>query len=155
MGENLILLLLGLICIIWGGIASSSARNEYRTIKHAMNNNITSKCTKLKCNAVTPITWTNDKQIAQYFESPFTGGGVGGKWNINSGPTTGTPPASFNFNETAYTFPNNVFAVESANNLGNALGTLKERKNNFQLISVLGLILCFMGVLPALINSSM
>lgn len=100
-----------------------------------------------QCNSVAPATWRNNLSVAKDFYTPLDQDkpSSGGKWNINTGPSKSWGGKPVNFYTTK---PFETVAItESANNLGNALGTLTERKKACKKMCLVGVALVIFSIL--------
>ena len=160
--------LLGIICIIYSQLQLTKTKNDYDKITAAMNAN-TSKGNSCSpggkpqfCNSVAPATWLHNKDVAKMFYTKNEVIGTakpskkikdkksGGKWNINSGPSWTWGPAPIHISPPSAEWYNQVAIIESANNLGNALGTLTARKNDYQLWVFNGIVLVVFSLIFAI-----
>ena len=160
-----ILALSGIVLIIYSQFKLNQTQNEYNKIKDAMNANTNQKlCATTKpvhfCNSVAPATWKNNLDIAKMFytknESQGTakpGKKTGGKWNINSGPSKPWGPAPVYTYSGLNQWENTIAIIESANNLGNALGTLTARKEKLKTLFLGGIIFIVFSFLLAIVGT--
>ena len=132
---------LGVFLMAYSYVQKYKAAQELAEIKKAQDSNTSKMCkTKGACNAVTPATWENDEKVARKFYTPKKEGEKGGEWNHNTGPSKDSDklPLSWNKIISESNWKNLIAAVESANNLGYAQGTLKERVGANHLLRLLG-----------------
>ena len=164
--------MLGIIIVVFSQLEVRQAKNQYNKIVDAMNHNTSSSSGCTGCNSVTPASWKNDLAVASMFYTKNEAKGSpdergispgpyhknDGKWNINSGPSHSWGPAPLDKSYPPDTWQDQVAIVESANNLGNALGTLTERKKSCRAGLPIGIALISVAVLllilPSLSDSS-
>jgi len=151
--------LFGIMITIISQLNFVKTKNDYDKIKAAMNAN-TSKgtsCTsggKHFCNSVAPATWKNNIDVAKMFytqneaQDGHKSGQTTRSWNINTGPSHPWGPAPIKIYTTNWY--NTIAIVESANNLGYALGALNARKNNCQLFLFIGITLLVFSLITAI-----
>ena len=148
---------LGIIIIVFSVVENNKAKNQYNKIVDAMNHNTSSSTGCSECNSVAPASWENNQDVGAMFytknENPkkshkyYKGDG---KWNINSGPHQAWGPAPVS--KYPQNWPEKVAIIESANNLGNALGTLTERKKRCQAGLPIGIALILVALLLVILS---
>lgn len=140
--------ILGVLIIVCSQMKICDTKKNYDNIESAMKANTSKKCKAAdQCNSVAPATWRNESSVAKDFYTPLDQDkpSSGGKWNINTGPSKswGGKPVNF-YTKNSFEM---VAITESANNLGNALGTLTERKKVYKKICLIGAALVIFSIL--------
>ena len=145
--------ILGVAIIVCSQLKVSDTKKNYDSITAAMKANTSKKCTPInQCNSVAPATWKNNVSVAKDFYTPLQQDkpSSGGKWNINTGPGSHAwegKPLPFYQSDPTKNFFNVIAITESANNLGNALGTLTERKKACKKMCLVGVALVVFSLL--------